>query len=235
VLVLAGTLLVVEALIERRIQEAESRRWLPVASAAATILLAEIAEPLHRLQREVIWPGTEFAERFERRGRYASPDVTEECVAAIRQAVLAAAPGLTGTDRIHDVFQHALAGMESGELLVWAHREWDRESEPDLGLAWAGSESARLAWWGVVAQWDRVDAAKTRFWEQAAWDLHANPADDADAPLWRAHDDTFAKNRREHEHEFDDTHDLSVERPPGGGTNEPRSPGRSATPAQDEI
>jgi hypothetical protein len=162
-LLLALTVLVVEAVVERVLSSTELQRWAPAGRAAAEAVVTSIAAPYDVVQRRVIWPMTFAVENFFTLGAPEDDDETQdpdvaarELLVEARTAVLAVAPVFGATDRLHEIYAHSTGAVSAAGDLVVAIQHWRNVHgvvAPPLGA----SGAARAEWWSsVMSTWDSM-------------------------------------------------------------------------------
>jgi hypothetical protein len=202
-LLLALTVLVIEAALERVLRAAEEQRWQAAGRTAASALLEALPRPIHTFQLDGLWPLTSAVERNDGANVPMDTAVHARTLAdAIRSAVLDAAPVLTATDSLHQIYGEALNAAEASTELAFSIEEWELTHRQDVGLPTAASESARLAWWTiVVGPWDTLLASLVAFQSRAEAQLSVEPLEDD--PWWiRSGSAEFVQARREYHEEF---------------------------------
>lgn len=132
VLLLALTVLVVEAAVERVLRASEARRWRSAATVAATSVLHDAVDPIIRIQ-EILWSVSEVGRIRGRDSGHSPPNEVvqlQRMIPAVRgtlqQTVLVAAPVLTATDELHRLYNEAVAAVEAAGDLDSAILEWRR-------------------------------------------------------------------------------------------------------------
>ena len=156
VLLLALTLLVVEAVVDKLLLRAEQRRWRPAARAAAEALMSGASRAMSEFQRTALWSDTIAVDSFE--GVSFGFDARVERLASrLTRTVLDVAAVLTATIELHALYDHALNAAEAARDLPRIAEEWGNYDARNLSLPIVESESARLSWWsGIVGTWERI-------------------------------------------------------------------------------
>jgi hypothetical protein len=148
----------------------------------------------------LLWEATEHVGTFGRK-RWPPEAVagSRAFEGKLRDAVMATGPMLTATERLHQIYAHALRAAAAASEIAWSVEEWQRERSEDLGVP-SQSESARLEWWSrVVGPWERLTADMATFADRAVADRDAVGGEDQlgarpwhkPAPAW------FLRARRE--------------------------------------
>lgn len=186
-LLLALTVLVVEAAVQRALKAAEEKRWRPAGQVAANQLLAGIAAPIRDFQDQIIWVMGERVENAMRSSPGEEPGERARLFAEqVSDVVLRAAPVLSATEQLHAVYAHALKVAQIASELSLTIPEWEREHADNISVPTVASESARLAWWaGVGVPWQRLVEAAKAFEEDAWGQLGAFVEDQPWSPPWR--------------------------------------------------
>jgi hypothetical protein len=147
-LLLALTVLVVEAAVERVLRASEAQRWRAAAAVAATAVLNNAVNPLQRLASEL--DGISNLGRVRKRSGNEWPPHSVVSLrsgaprtrAELERAVLAAAPVLTATDDLHRLYDRALAAVEAAAAIDEAVMDWWRALQ---GTGTEGVESPEVS------------------------------------------------------------------------------------------
>lgn len=190
-LLLLVTGLLVDAAVRQAFASAEHRRWTPAARVAAEALVFGLARPIRDFQ-PVLWQAGEQVELLHRGSGVAGlAAAARDLESALRAAVLSAAPVLTATSALHDIYSHALRLVPTAARLAAELDWWEREHGEQVMYTTTESEAARLSFWGTVSNhWPELrDAARlfdlaARQWllaetdigdEPNPWDLRSPP------------------------------------------------------------
>ena len=187
VLLLALTVLLVEAVIERVLKAAEDRCWHSAAQVAACGVLEGMAEPIRNFQDEIVWVMGEGVQKLMNPSPREDPtERAREFAAEMRAVVLGAAPVLTATERLHGIYAHALRVAQLATEVALEVSAWRRESREDASLPMWASEGARLAWWGGIGvPWQRLVQAAADFEDAASGQIGAFMEYEPWEPPWR--------------------------------------------------
>ena len=189
-LLLALTVLVVEAVVQRALAASETRRWRPAASIAAAALLDNAVAPMQRTHddldaisdigrikrmRSDEWPPSAVSTLLSRVPRWR---------AELNRVVLGAAPVLTATDDFHRMYDHVLAAVEAVGDLEPAIEDWYRtgvDEEAFRTQAITDEEWQRQfseteqAWRSVLKVWATALEHLRGFEREAVRDLAVSP------------------------------------------------------------
>ncbi len=188
--------LLVDAAVRQAFANAERRRWEPAGRVAAEALVFGLARPICDFQ-PVLWTAGKQVERQHRgSGVSGLTAAAHDLESAVRAVVLSAAPVLTATSALHDIYAHALRVVPAAARLAAELDWWEREQGEQVMHMTTESESTRLSFWGTVStHWPELcDAARqfdlaARQWllaetelgdEPNPWDL-LSPAEFRDA------------------------------------------------------
>ena len=185
-LLLAVTVLVVEAVLERVLRASEARRWRTAAAEAVGAVLDAAAGD----------KGTEFS-RLRPPGQWISgpPDPSEaedlranlrEAHERLRRGVLDVAPVLTATDELHELYDLAVgaaaaiaelraalsAWLETHETLSEEIRSVDRFDEEDFAQRFP---ELRDKWTHVKVEWNKLVSHLEALEREAERDLGVEP------------------------------------------------------------
>jgi hypothetical protein len=131
-LLLALTVLVVEAVIDRALASNEARRWRAAAAFAASAVLEAAIEPLRRVESDLGSVSAVGRLHVPPRGEWPPYAVVSllrlipQHRSGFQRAVLEAAPVLTATDELHRLYDDLLAAITTLTDLDTAIREWYR-------------------------------------------------------------------------------------------------------------
>lgn len=129
VLLLALTVLVVEAAVEHSLQAAEERRWKQAGHIACRAIIDAAGRAINEFNEGALWPMTVWLARTEPDTDMPAdariPDRAARVSEEIRTAILAAAPVLTATERLHSLYSTATlmltdAADVAAEVETWA-------------------------------------------------------------------------------------------------------------------
>ena len=161
-LLLLVTGLLVDAAVRQAFGNAEHRRWAPAGRVAAEALVFGLARPIRDFQ-PVLWQAAKQVERQHRgSGVSGLTAATRDLESEVRAVVLSAAPVLTATRALHDIYAHALRVVPAAARLAAELDWWEREHAEQVTHMTTESESARLSFWGTVSShWPELcDAAR---------------------------------------------------------------------------
>ena len=169
------TLLVVEAVVQRALDRAAARRWRLAAGAAAGAVLDAVAGAM-RAQLHAVWAQSEFAMDPANKTAVDMREAVSGFASAISVPVIAAAPVLTATERLHEIYEHALRAARAAaeyeaivDAFAWQYLPQDPDADPhEL------SEEGQSLWWDAVAgPWQTLRAEMQAFARAARQELGA--------------------------------------------------------------
>jgi hypothetical protein len=174
VLLLALTVLVVEAAVEHSLRAAEERRWKQAGHIACRAIIDAAGRAIKAFNEDVLWPMTVWLARTEpgtdvlqdARIPERAARVSEE----IRTAVLAAAPVLTATEHLHSLYTIATPILTDAADLAADVETWARHVS--AGQVFRPGEPvsvrhAQVGWWAdVLPAADRLDRSLRQFVKQ---------------------------------------------------------------------
>jgi hypothetical protein len=129
-LLLALTVLVVEAAVNRALIKSEARRWRPAAAFAASAVLDRAIEPLRGVEGDLSSVSAVGRLKTAIRGEWPPSAVNTLRTriplrrAELQRAVLEAAAVLTATDELHGLYDELLTAITTLTDLDEAIREW---------------------------------------------------------------------------------------------------------------
>lgn len=212
VLLATLTLLVVEAAVQHALDRAEDRRWKEAAGAAAGAVLDAVAGPM-RTQLRAIYTQSDFVMDRATKSAVDMGAAVAGFASSISVPVIAAAPVLTATERLHEIYEHALRAARAAaeyeaivEAFAWGYLPQDPNADPhEL------SQDGKDHWWLAVADpWQTLrlemkafaDAARGELNARAsAWDFE--PWEETGSEAFERHLDTEIRSR-----EYDPTIDA---------------------------
>lgn len=179
-LLLALTVLVIEAVVDRHIADAEDRRWRSTAQTAAQSLVVTL-ERTGRAYRDLILESTEAVEA----GRSPPKDDFLQLEQTFRAEVLTAHEILTRTPRLHAVYDVALETVEAAAWLTMSRAIWGigvyeygksraNAKSPDEKAKASSLPSDRDYWWEmVIPAWHKFSGTAHELRQRANHDLGA--------------------------------------------------------------
>jgi hypothetical protein len=189
-LLLALTVVVIEAAIDHTLRAAEERRWTAAGGAAASAILVAVAVPVRRFGEEVMWPTAKFlgdniptlsaAVWDPSEADELSPDGTailyggphENLQDLVQTAVLTAAPVMTATERLHEIYAHALQASDKAAQLRTSTIVWRENYAQLISLRTGAGVAAREFFWdNVDCLWLSLLGEMRRFHELAVREL----------------------------------------------------------------
>jgi hypothetical protein len=177
VLLATLTVLVVEAAIARQLDDAAEKRWRSAGQAVAGALLDAAAGSI-REQQYAIWKHSEWV--MEPQGHTAvDMHAVTGFAAGLSGPVIAAAPILTATDKLHAIYEHALAATRAAaeyEANVQAFAQVYLPARPDADPHELSDDGVELWWLAIAGPWTELREHMQAFSREAHSQLAARPS-----------------------------------------------------------
>lgn len=169
------TLLVVEAAVQHALAQAEERRWREAGGSVAGAVLDAVAGSM-RSQLRAVFAQSDFVMDPASKTAVHMSEAVAGFASSISVPVIAAAPVLTATETLHEIYEHALRAARAAaeyEAIVEAFASLYLPRDPAADPHELEAEGESLWWDAVAGPWQTLRAEMQAFARAARLRLNA--------------------------------------------------------------